>query len=204
MTMDENARFSLPRGATGFFRPEDGPLPETDRRAFHAGLYAAARLAGGTVGEVEPRAYPRTFHTASVIEEAGESIILCHAHHPWIVFVQERRSGVRRGVPRPALVVLAPSRTRALRSSATRRSARLWPMWTHPYSPGANGARSASTASPRWAACSSTPGTDDLPGHRPSGCRGTARGLRFRPVATQGFVGILPCSRALAPLTVPA
>ena len=92
MTMDENARFSLPRGATGFFRPEDGPLPETDRRAFHAGLYAAARLAGGTVGEVEPRAYPRTFHTASVIEEAGESIILCHAHHPWIVFVQERRS----------------------------------------------------------------------------------------------------------------
>ncbi|MFH8572508.1 hypothetical protein [Streptomyces sp. NPDC017993] len=93
MAMDENSSFSLPRGATGFFRPEDSSLPETDRRAFRAGLYAAARLAGGTVGEVEDRAYPRTFHTASVIDDAGESVILCHAHHPWIAFAQERRHG---------------------------------------------------------------------------------------------------------------
>ncbi|GAA1504547.1 hypothetical protein GCM10009730_04470 [Streptomyces albidochromogenes] len=91
MVNEENIGFPLPPGATGFFRPGDGPLPETDLRAFRSALYAAARAAGGEVGEVEERAYPRTFHTASVVERAGESVVLCHAHHPWIAFSRARR-----------------------------------------------------------------------------------------------------------------
>lgn len=82
---------TLPRGATGFFRPKDGPLPQTDVRAFRAALHAAARAAGGAVGAVEEQAYPRTFHTATVIGRSGESVVLCHAHHPWIAFAPERR-----------------------------------------------------------------------------------------------------------------
>ncbi|MCE7081867.1 hypothetical protein [Streptomyces sp. ST2-7A] len=82
--------FVLPRGATGFFRPGDGPLPEIDRRLFRTGLYEAARLAEGTVGEVEERTYPCTFHIASVLHDREESVVLCHAHHPWIAFVRER------------------------------------------------------------------------------------------------------------------
>ncbi|MFQ6199474.1 hypothetical protein [Streptomyces sp. NPDC000405] len=93
MVNDGNTSFVLPRGATGFFWPKEGPLPETDLRAFRAALYAAARVAGGMVGEVEEQAYPRTFHTATVVGSAGESIVLCHAHHPWIAFAQARRDG---------------------------------------------------------------------------------------------------------------
>ncbi|WP_328544679.1 hypothetical protein [Streptomyces europaeiscabiei] len=95
MADDKNTGFSLPRGATGFHRPKDGPLPETDLRAFRGALYAAARAAGGKVGEVEEQAYPRTFHTASVVEDAGQHIILCHAHQPWIAFAQMRRDWYR-------------------------------------------------------------------------------------------------------------
>ncbi|CAK7279830.1 hypothetical protein SGPA1_10608 [Streptomyces misionensis JCM 4497] len=87
-----NTSFVLPRGATGFFWPKEGPLPKTDLRAFRTALYAAARGAGGKVGEVEEQTYPRTFHTASVVGGAGESIVLCHAHHPWIAFAQTRRN----------------------------------------------------------------------------------------------------------------
>ncbi|WBO61775.1 hypothetical protein [Streptomyces camelliae] len=43
------------------------------------------------MGELEEQAYPRTFHTATVIVGTGESVILCHAYHPWIAFAQERR-----------------------------------------------------------------------------------------------------------------
>ncbi|GAB3119263.1 hypothetical protein GCM10027160_33060 [Streptomyces calidiresistens] len=82
--------FVLPRGATGFFRPKDGPLPETDLRLFRTGLYDAARLAEGRVGEFEEQEYPRTFHTASILSRREESVVLCHVHHPWIVFVGER------------------------------------------------------------------------------------------------------------------
>ncbi|WP_053673957.1 hypothetical protein [Streptomyces sp. NRRL B-1140] len=91
MAVEKNAVFTLPRGATGFFRPKDGPLPESDPRAFRAALYAAARAAGGRVGEMEEQAYPRSFHTATVVEAAGERAVLCHAHHPWIAFAGERR-----------------------------------------------------------------------------------------------------------------
>ncbi len=91
MAVDKDVAFTLPRGATGFFRPKDGPLPETDQRRFRAALYAAARAAGGRVGELEEQAYPRTFHTATVVEGTHESVILCHAHHPWIAFARERR-----------------------------------------------------------------------------------------------------------------
>ncbi|MEE1752827.1 hypothetical protein [Streptomyces sp. SP18CS02] len=92
MVDDENAKCVLPRGATGFFRPSDGPLPETDLATFRTALYAAARAAGGTVGELEKQSYPCTFHTATVVDGSGEFIILCHAHLPWIAFAQERRN----------------------------------------------------------------------------------------------------------------
>ncbi|MGW1116458.1 hypothetical protein ACWD5B_05010 [Streptomyces tanashiensis] len=92
MTDKGNTSFILPRGATGCFRPEDGPLPEADLRAFRTALYAAARVAEGQVGEIEVQEYPRTFHTASVIDRTNESVVLCHAHHPWIAFAQERRN----------------------------------------------------------------------------------------------------------------
>lgn len=92
MANEGNTGFTLPRGATGFFAPEDGPLPDTDLRAFRTALFAAARVAGGQVGDIEGQQYPSTFHTASVVDRTGESIILCHAHHPWIAFAQERRN----------------------------------------------------------------------------------------------------------------
>ncbi|MEU9033103.1 hypothetical protein AB0D46_37525 [Streptomyces sp. NPDC048383] len=93
---DGNAGFTLPRGATGFFAPKDGPLPEVDLRAFRAALHAAAHIAEGTVGEVEERDHPRTFHAASIVDRTGESVILCHAHHPWIAFARERRDWYHR------------------------------------------------------------------------------------------------------------
>ncbi|MFI6642429.1 hypothetical protein [Streptomyces sp. NPDC050504] len=95
MANDRSADFLLTRGATGSFVPKDGPLPKSDVRAFRAALYAAARIAGGEVGELEEQAYPRTFHTASVVDRTGEHVILCHAHHPWIAFAQERRDWYR-------------------------------------------------------------------------------------------------------------
>jgi hypothetical protein len=91
MAADKDAAFALPRGATGFFQPKDGPLPEVDHRTFRAALYAAARAANGHVGQVEEQAYPRTFHTATVVASAGEHVVLCHAHHPWIAFAEELR-----------------------------------------------------------------------------------------------------------------
>ncbi|MFD8228734.1 hypothetical protein ACFV16_31870 [Streptomyces massasporeus] len=91
MTSDKGAAFVLPRGATGFFRLKDGPLPEVDQRMFRTALYAAARAAKGRVGQVEEQAYPRTFHTATVITGAGEHVVLCHVHHPWIAFAGELR-----------------------------------------------------------------------------------------------------------------
>ncbi|MFJ4632862.1 hypothetical protein [Streptomyces sp. NPDC088847] len=93
MVNEGNGGLTLPRGATGFYRPEDGPLPETDLSAFRAALYAAARVAGGKVGEVQERAYPRTFHTATVVGREGENTVLCHAHHPWVAFAKARRDG---------------------------------------------------------------------------------------------------------------
>ncbi|WP_037915315.1 hypothetical protein [Actinacidiphila yeochonensis] len=90
MADDEGSGFTVPRGATGFFRPRDGPLPETGLPTLRSALYAAARAARGTVGALEPRAYPRTFHTATVVDGTGEHVVLCHAHHPWIAFARER------------------------------------------------------------------------------------------------------------------
>ncbi|OKJ94946.1 hypothetical protein AMK26_30395 [Streptomyces sp. CB03234] len=87
----DKSTFLLPRGATGFLRPKDGPLPDTDLRAFRTALYAVARTTGGRVGEVEEQAYPRTFHSASVHDGTDENIILCHAHYPWVAFATERR-----------------------------------------------------------------------------------------------------------------
>jgi hypothetical protein len=91
MTDDEYAGFTIPRGATGFLHRGAGPLPETDLAGFRRALHAAARAAGGTVGELEKQGYPRTFHTATVVVGAAESVILCHAHHPWVAFARERR-----------------------------------------------------------------------------------------------------------------
>ncbi|EFG64349.1 hypothetical protein SSBG_05132 [Streptomyces sp. SPB074] len=91
MVDEEDDDFTLPRGATGFYRPKDGPLPEIELKAFRTALYAAARLAGGEAGEVEERVYPRTFHTATVVEREGEKVVLCHAHYPWVAFADARR-----------------------------------------------------------------------------------------------------------------
>ena len=93
--------FRLPRGATGFFRLEHGPLPETDVRAFRTALHAAARATGGQVGTVDERRYPRTFHTASLIRRDDERVVLCHAHHPWIAFAKERRTWYDDGFASP-------------------------------------------------------------------------------------------------------
>ncbi|MGW8883921.1 hypothetical protein [Streptomyces sp. NPDC055749] len=94
--MVTDGAFTLLRGATGFHRPKEGPLPDTNLRAFRTALYAAARAAGGRVDEVEEQEYPQTFHTASVIHDyAGEGVVLCHAHHPWVPFAHERREWYR-------------------------------------------------------------------------------------------------------------
>ncbi|MEV7796943.1 hypothetical protein AB0O68_34045 [Streptomyces sp. NPDC087512] len=90
-----NTRFTLPRGATGFFIPKDGPLPQTDVRGFRTALYAAARVIGGQVGEFEGQEHPLSFHTASVVARTGESVVLCHAHLPWVAFARERRNWYR-------------------------------------------------------------------------------------------------------------
>lgn len=95
---DGNSSFALPRGATGFSSPGRGPLPKTDLRAFRAAVYAAARVAAGTVGEVgevEEQVYHLTFHTATILGRGGESVVLCHAHHPWIAFARTRRNWYR-------------------------------------------------------------------------------------------------------------
>ncbi|MFE7516308.1 hypothetical protein ACFU8I_34530 [Streptomyces sp. NPDC057540] len=92
MIDEAGAGFALVRGATGFFVAADGPLPVSDPRVFRTALHAAARAAGGEVGEIEGPEYPRTFHTASVIGRAGERVVLYHAHHPWIAFAEERRN----------------------------------------------------------------------------------------------------------------
>ncbi|WP_405450670.1 hypothetical protein OG350_27160 [Streptomyces achromogenes] len=93
MAKDTYTDFPLPRGATGFPGPDDtAPLPETGLRTFRTALYTAARIAGGTVGEVEEQSRPRSFHLASVLGRAGETVVLCHAHHPWIAFAPERRN----------------------------------------------------------------------------------------------------------------
>ncbi|WP_037835110.1 hypothetical protein [Streptomyces sp. NRRL S-481] len=91
MATDGDSAFTLPRGATGFFRLKDGPIPETDQRTFRTALYAAARAAEGHAGEIEEQTYPRTFHTATVTKGTGEWVILCHANYPWIAFARERR-----------------------------------------------------------------------------------------------------------------
>lgn len=101
MLNEGNDGFTLPRGATGFYLPKDGPLPETDQSAFRAALYAAARVAGGEVGEVEERVYPRTFHTATVVGREGEGVVLCHAHHPWVAFANARQDWYREGFLAP-------------------------------------------------------------------------------------------------------
>lgn len=93
--------FRLPRGATGFFRLEHDPLPETGVRTFRTTLHAAAHAAGGHVGTVEERAYPRTFHTASIIRRDNERVVLCHAHYPWIAFAKERRDWYADGFASP-------------------------------------------------------------------------------------------------------
>ncbi|WTO34835.1 hypothetical protein OG399_34795 [Streptomyces achromogenes] len=93
MAKDTYPDFPLPRGATGFPGPDDtAPLPGTGLRTFRTALYTAARIAGGTVGEVEEQSRPRSFHLASVLGRADETVVLCHAHHPWIAFAPERRN----------------------------------------------------------------------------------------------------------------
>ncbi|MGW5351471.1 hypothetical protein ACWERV_13295 [Streptomyces sp. NPDC004031] len=46
---------------------------------------------------MEERAYPRTFHTATVVGREGENIVLCHAHHPWVAFAKARQDWYAEG-----------------------------------------------------------------------------------------------------------
>jgi hypothetical protein len=85
--------FQLGRGATGFRRAKDDPLPETDLQAFRAAWHTAARIAGGQVGEFVRQAYPRSFHTATAVDRNGTHVVLCHAHLPLVAFAAEQRSG---------------------------------------------------------------------------------------------------------------
>ncbi|MFC1418357.1 hypothetical protein [Streptacidiphilus cavernicola] len=79
--------FQLARGATGFRGAKDDLLPETDLQAFRAAWYMAARVTGGQVGEFVRQAYPRSFHTATVVERNGTHVVvLCHAYLPLIAF----------------------------------------------------------------------------------------------------------------------
>jgi hypothetical protein len=82
--------FRLERGATGFYDPRDGPLPETDSRALRAAWHASARVAGGLVGEWVEQEYPRNYHAAQLIAHGVLHVTLCHAYLPLIAFVSEQ------------------------------------------------------------------------------------------------------------------
>lgn len=83
--------FRLERGATGFYDPKDGPLPEVDSRALRAAWHASARAAGELVGEWVEQEYPRNYHTASLTARGVLHVALCHAYLPLIAFVSEQR-----------------------------------------------------------------------------------------------------------------
>ena len=76
--------FRLERGATGFYEPKDGPLPEIDSRALRAAWHSSARVGGGLVGEWIEQEYPRNYHTASLTVRDVLHIVLCHVHLPLV------------------------------------------------------------------------------------------------------------------------
>ncbi|MBO3738845.1 hypothetical protein [Actinoplanes flavus] len=81
--------FRLERGATGFRYGKEPELPEIPLRRFRGCCHEAARRAGGTVDQVHERAYPRDYHRAVIVTPDGRFVVLCHAVHPWIAFVEE-------------------------------------------------------------------------------------------------------------------
>lgn len=82
--------FRLERGATGFYDPKDGPLPEVDSRALRAAWHSSARAAGGVVVEWLDQKYPRNYHTASLTAGGVLHVALCHAYLPLVAFVSEQ------------------------------------------------------------------------------------------------------------------
>ncbi|MBT2448918.1 hypothetical protein J7F03_17825 [Streptomyces sp. ISL-43] len=88
---DSQAGYRLERGATGFRHISEPPLPDTDIDACRAAWHAAARAAGGQVGDFVEQRYPQNFHSATITDQDGTHVALFHAHHPLIAFVDERR-----------------------------------------------------------------------------------------------------------------
>lgn len=86
--------FPLPRGATGFRHVSEPPLPDTDPELCRTAWRAAARAAGGQVGDFVEECYPQNFHSSTLTDrDAGAHVALFHVHHPLVAFVDERRFG---------------------------------------------------------------------------------------------------------------
>ncbi|WP_330353952.1 hypothetical protein [Streptomyces chartreusis] len=81
--------FRLMRGSTGFFTSGDPDIRRTDPRACRTAWYAAARAAGGRVGEFEARQTAQTFHTATIERPDGRCVALFQAYTPLVAFVDE-------------------------------------------------------------------------------------------------------------------
>jgi hypothetical protein len=84
------AVFRLERGATGFYDPKDGPLPEVDSRALRAAWHSSARAAGGVVVEWLDQKYPRNYHTASLTAGACCTLRCVTLTCRFVAFVSEQ------------------------------------------------------------------------------------------------------------------
>ncbi len=75
------------RGATGFRRHGDDPLPRADVVSFRTACHAVARSIRGTVAEVAPPGATPSFHTALITASSGRSAVVCHEVLPVVAFV---------------------------------------------------------------------------------------------------------------------
>lgn len=110
MPREGEAVFRLERGATGFYDPKDGPLPEVDSRALRAAWHSSARAAGGVVVEWLDQKYPRNYHTASLTAGGVLHVALCHAYLPLCCLRLRAESLLPGRVSRSSDVVLASCR----------------------------------------------------------------------------------------------
>jgi hypothetical protein len=81
--------FRLETGVTGFRHGKEPELPEVPVRRFRGACHEAARQAGGSVGQVAEKTYPRNFHSAVIVGSADRFAVLCNAVYPWVAFVEE-------------------------------------------------------------------------------------------------------------------
>ncbi|MFI6476833.1 hypothetical protein ACIBH1_02800 [Nonomuraea sp. NPDC050663] len=87
----DDPTFRLARGSTGFGQAGDLPMPQIDVKLCRTAWHAAARAAGGRVGEFVERRYPRTFHSATLTDRGGAHVALFHAGFALVAFVAEQR-----------------------------------------------------------------------------------------------------------------